>query len=178
MQQCDEQRPCQNCVRHDAPCSLLLASRRVSGLTYSHGSQQTAPFTRSPSLTTPSDVETVQHDELLNATPVGTPGSSTTVKSTTDTAISSVKRLLAELQKEVQSFENGLNMSRSEPSQEKEVHLDKVSAQDHTSAEPMQSLQLLHHYCTSTYATLANSPETKHVWKLTIPQIAFKHVRS
>lgn len=44
--------------------------------------------------------------------------------------------------------------------------------------DQMQSLRLLHHYYTSAYSLLSHEPATAELWRTTVPEIAFDHVRS
>lgn len=56
---------------------------------------------------------------------------------------------------------------------EHEHELDNWSVRDQ-----MQSLRLLHHYYTSAYSLLSHEPATAELWRTTVPEIAFSHVRS
>ena len=96
----------------------------------------------------------------------------------TSATVCSLRNLIAEIQSKVQTLEDELSMSGHVLARDDQAGHDKMSDERQISAADwMQSLQLLHHYCTSTYATLANTPESQHVWQLTVPQIAFGHVR-
>lgn len=44
--------------------------------------------------------------------------------------------------------------------------------------DQMQSLRLLHHYSTSAHSLLSHEPATAELWRTTVPEIAFDHVRA
>lgn len=54
-------------------------------------------------------------------------------------------------------------------------HPGDISTSD-ISADCVRTLQLMHHFCTSTYKSLSLDSATAEAWKTSVPAVAFSHV--
>lgn len=166
--QCDELRPCSNCVRFDITCSLTLnpaphATVGSVGLT-TPATPAPAPSlasTAAPAVTTQPQAHLAGHStaspsprqEQADALPPTRRGSASSVVNPPQDSASPVPV----------PPPTPANLVDGETSQQ-------------FSPSWMQSLRLLHHYSTVVYPALGRDETTATLWKTVVPEIAFSHV--
>jgi hypothetical protein len=147
--QCDEKRPCTNCIRYEIVCSL-----EVSG----------APTPKSLSSPTTTSGDAGLDMGTVVAASAPTPvyrhsGHSTAV------IVASSPHLAS---RDSRQTNRDALFLRSQSSQEPNSYY---------SPEWILSLRLFHHWCTSVYLTFSKDPATREIWGNAVPEMACNNVR-
>ncbi|KAI0103352.1 hypothetical protein GGR51DRAFT_254061 [Nemania sp. FL0031] len=161
---CNEESPCNHCVRHGFECSLVRANRSRP----SHA--PAIPYEDLP--------ETASSDASAPGIPLDRDHSprAPTPKVEDICAASILEAKLKEARDLIVDVSEKLKSSRVVPksSASTTVLYEDEFGSPHA-RDRMESLRLLHHYFASAYSLLSHEPATAELWRFTVPEIAFTH---
>lgn len=152
VRQCDEQRPCKNCVRFGVVCSLVLAEQNGAVSPVLHSSP--------PAASSPTPTFLTHNETSPAASPIPLTGITYDPHAATHVAFAPPPSVHT-LGSDHVAVSPGWTQGES---------------QDFFSPNWIQSLQLLHHYDTVVYKTLTRDQRTESLWRYTVPEIAFTNV--
>ncbi|KAI1127592.1 hypothetical protein F5Y10DRAFT_266013 [Nemania abortiva] len=161
---CNEESPCNHCVRHGFECSLVRANHSQS----SHASavpDEDLPETASPGVSA--------HGNPLRR---GDPRRASTSEAEDTCAASILQAKLDEARGLIVDVSEALKSSRvvPRPSAPTTILYEDEFASPRV-RDQMESLRLLHHYVVSAYSLLCHEPASAELWRITVPEIAFTH---
>ncbi|KAK1966354.1 hypothetical protein LY78DRAFT_54949 [Colletotrichum sublineola] len=164
---CDENRPCRNCVRHDAQCSLVLAP--CSAPMQPVGESSPKSTLEAANTLTPGSVgeasTTSRSESRLGASPPQL--------SSLKAKVAAIQGLLSDFSAEVDALHHTDRYSFSEPAHDTIQSESHGAAQGVSRSDWMTDMQLIHHFTSNTAHTMSENPEFVHLWTTTVPQIAF-----
>lgn len=163
--QCDEQRPCEACVRHGTHCSLL--DRPLIGEP-SAGSRQNASRSSGSSIElrrndSGSEIASCQ-GQLLDFTQSG------------DNGPLSLPNSAPRLWPDGTATSKQSSVPRSPNPFSYFIKSTNTPVELVCSSKWITDLELMHHFTTVTYFTLPGAREVRHVWQIDVPKMAVTHV--
>lgn len=167
--QCDEARPCRNCVRHDVKCSLVLTpfAPQLPAVT-----ESPKPAPEAASTATPGSVG----EASTSSRPASRRDRNSPQLLSLKEKLAAMQGLLSEFSAEMDALNHqGVNGNSSETFSES-TRGDSGDSQGVPQADWLTDMQLVHHFTSNTAHTLSENPDFIHLWTTTVPQIAFANV--
>ncbi|KAJ8124951.1 hypothetical protein O1611_g8689 [Lasiodiplodia mahajangana] len=161
---CNEESPCNHCVRHGFECSLVRANRSRS----SH--VPAIPYEDLP--------ETASSDVSTHGNPLHRDDPPRALHSQFEdiSAASGLEDKLKAARELIVDVSEKLKSSRVVPrSSASTTILYEDEFGSPRARDRMETLRLLHHYFASAYTILSHEPATAQLWRITVPEIAFSH---
>ncbi|KAF2967287.1 hypothetical protein GQX73_g6249 [Xylaria multiplex] len=161
---CNEESPCNHCIRHGFECSLARANRsqssHTSAILYGDLPERTSPDM-------PARGNPLRREDPPRASTEGT--EDTCAASILQAKLKEARELIVDVSETLESLR-----VVPKPSAPTTVSYEDEFANPRV-RDGMESLRLFHHYFVSAYSLLSHEPATAELWRSTVPEIALTH---